>query len=325
MKSRAPSKIFFMSKLKSFVTSTKRHLNKLKNADAIDATLLSCGYILGDVIGEGTYATVCKSRSQRLDRVVAIKIVNKATAPKRFLSRFLPREIDIIKRLRHPNILQYYQCIETTHRFCISMECAVNGCVLDLLMHHKIFDESLSRQFFRELIAALDYLHGYDVVHRDIKLENLLLDERFTVKLCDFGFSRCMSEPPSDNMRTLSETFCGSHAYASPEILKFQPYDPKLSDVWAAEVVLYTMVCGWFPYDDRCYKQLLLQVEAPLQFGDKPELSEQCKHLIRHMLAPLSDRYAVGQIVAHDWMLIDADAGGLDVKCYLDAMKVSGA
>lgn len=301
-----------MCSRKSIATTTKSlwdSLRKAKTTFSNDVTLLSCGYILGDVIGEGSYAIVHKAYSRELNKNVAVKIIMKKTAPERFLQHFLPREIDVIKRLRHPNILRYHQCIETNHRFFISMEYAANGSVLDLLLQRSQFTEPLGRKFFRELIGAVRYLHRYDVVHRDLKLENLMLNDEFEVKLGDFGFSRCMTHNVHANtgMRFLSTTYCGSHAYASPEILNFEPYDPKLSDVWACGVILYTMVFGCFPFDDRCFAKLLQQVIRPVVFWDTPALTNECKDLLRRIMAPLADRYGLDDIEMHEWMLANAD------------------
>lgn len=335
-----------MNSLKSIVTSAKQLLSPsdISGANvspgrhtAIDATLLSCGYVLGELIGEGSYANVYKAQSQTQNRPVAIKITIKSSAPKQFLNHFLPREIDVVKRLRHPNILRYYQCIETNHRFFISMEYAANGSVLDLLMQWKRFNEPLGRQFFGELIAALAYLHRFGVVHRDVKLENLLLTDDFEVKLCDFGFSRRLSSPTAQTMQQptsqltgasaagqlcwLSNTWCGSHAYASPEVLQLQPYDPKLSDVWAAGVVLYTMVSGCFPFDDRCMAKLLEQVKRPLVFWPAPALTDECQDLLRHILAPIEQRYTADAIGAHPWMVAGGN-DGLNVKQYIQDMHL---
>lgn len=305
----------------SSVASTQSILALFKRAQSTfdpngcDATLLSCGYTLGDVIGEGSYATVHRAHSLALDKAVAIKIVVKKGAPKRFLDHFLPREIDIIKRLRHPNILRYHQCIETNHRYLISMEYAANGCILDLLLLRKQFSERLGRKFFRELVDALKYLHSYDIVHRDLKLENLMLTDEFQVKLGDFGFSRRVNEARTAatkynaKMPLLSDTFCGSHAYASPEILNFEPYDPKLSDIWACGVILYTMVSGCFPFDDSCLSKLLEQAKKPLTFLETPLLTIECKDLLRQMIAPIDRRIGLNGIGKHEWMSVSSNDG----------------
>ena len=95
-----------------------------------------------------------------------------------------------------------------------------------------------------------------NLIHRDIKCENLLLDTHHNIKLCDFGFARGNMHPK--NKKTiLSETFCGSYAYASPEILRGVPYEPQLSDIWSMGVVLFAMIFGRLPFDDASHAKLL--------------------------------------------------------------------
>lgn len=165
------------------------------------------------------------------------------------------------------------------------MQHAENGSILDLIHKEKRLSESRACQFFRQIMAGVDYCHTQGVSHRDLKCENILLDENFTVKLIDFGFAKCFKPMPKsagqEKMETIlaesfsppaqsststkannikkrkekdpkfSETYCGSYAYASPEILKGIPYDPFMSDIWAMGCVLYAMVFGRLPFDDR--------------------------------------------------------------------------
>lgn len=161
------------------------------------------------------------------------------------------------------------------------MQLAENGSILDLIHKERRLSEAKACTLFRQMVSAVDYCHSQEVCHRDIKCENILLDEENVVKLIDFGFAKCFKNTPKtkgeERLETmlstqrqgsifshhsssshkkekdpkLSETFCGSYAYASPEILRGIPYDPFMSDVWALGCVLYAMVCGRLPFDDR--------------------------------------------------------------------------
>ncbi|PSN53221.1 Testis-specific serine/threonine-protein kinase 4, partial [Blattella germanica] len=194
--------------------------------------------------------------SERHDSNVAVKIISKFQAPPDYLKKFLPREIEVVKGLKHPNLIRFLQAIETTHRVYIVMEFAENGSLLDIIRRDSYIDETRSRRWFKQLIDAIDYCHEKGVVHRDIKCENLLMDCNYNIKLSDFGFARGHMRP-KNGMAPLSETFCGSYAYASPEILRGIPYQPQLSDIWSTGVVLYAMVFGRLPFDDTHYNQLL--------------------------------------------------------------------
>ncbi|KAG5329901.1 TSSK4 kinase, partial [Acromyrmex charruanus] len=234
-------------------------LTDQKNGEKLEKKLTvleSHGYTLGKTIGAGSYATVKIAKSDRYGYQVAVKIVSKFQAPGEYLTKFLPREIEVVKGLKHPNLIHFLQAIETTHRVYIIMEYAQNGSLLEIIRRDTYIDELRSRKWFRQLLEAIEYCHEHGIVHRDVKCENLLMDYRFNIKLSDFGFARGQMKL-KDGEWPLSTTYCGSYAYASPEILRGIPYQPQLSDIWSMGVVLYAMVHGRLPFDDTNYAQLL--------------------------------------------------------------------
>lgn len=265
--------------------------------------LESHGYAVGKIIGTGSYATVKLSRSNRHGENVAIKIVSKMEAPQDYLKKFLPREIEVVKGLKHPNLIRFLQAIETTHRVYIVMEYAENGSLFDVIRGQGYIEEARSRHWFLQLVGAVQYCHDRGVVHRDIKCENLLLDRDDNIKLSDFGFARAhmrIRSHPADN--TLSETFCGSYAYASPEILRGIPYAPHLSDIWSMGVVLFAMVYGRLPFDDSSVSELLRQVQNDVTFPPQPCVSRECKELISRILTAVEKRPRLRSIAEDPWM-----------------------
>lgn len=259
------------------------------------------GIILGKVIGSGTYAKVKIAYLEEKKIPVAVKIISKNKAPKTYTEKFLPRELEAVKGLHHENLIKFYQNIETSHRVYIVMQLAENGTLLDYIRKVDHLEESLARKLFLQLISAVGYCHLKGVVHRDIKLENILLDSQNNLKLIDFGFARS-NMIPADDEAILSKTFCGSYAYASPEILRAIPYDPFKSDIWATGVVLYAMVIGRLPFSGNNTSETLKRMNAKLVFPRTPETSGKCKSLIAHILAPLKARYGVDQIKSHPWI-----------------------
>lgn len=267
------------------------------------SVLESHGYTLGKIIGTGSYATVKLAKSDKHDCNVAIKIVSKFQAPTDYLTRFLPREIEVVKGLRHNNLIRFLQAVETTHRVYIIMEYADNGSLLDVIRRDSVIEEvPRAREWFCQLRDALHYCHDNGVVHRDVKCENLLMNSNYDLKLSDFGFARGHMKPRSDGNPILSETFCGSYAYASPEILKGVAYEPQLSDVWSMGVVLFAMVFGKLPFDDANYNKLLKQVQSRVKFPAEPPVSEACKNVITRLVAPLRTRLRIAQILKEPWV-----------------------
>ncbi|KAI4504708.1 hypothetical protein M0802_000258 [Mischocyttarus mexicanus] len=248
------------------------------------------GYAIGNVIGVGSYATVKVAKSERHNCQVAIKIISKYQAPSDYLKKFLPREIEVVKGLKHPNLIRFYQAIETTHRVYIIMEYAENGSLLDIIRRDTYIDEGRSRKWFRQLLDAVDYCHERGVVHRDIKCENLLMDINLNIKLSDFGFARGHMKP-KNGTTPFSETFCGSYAYASPEILKGIPYQPQLSDIWSMGIVLFAM-----------------QVQSKIIFPKEPNVSHTCQSLISRILVAPRQRLLISNIKKDPWLTMSSVA-----------------
>ncbi|XP_012325522.1 testis-specific serine/threonine-protein kinase 1 [Aotus nancymaae] len=268
------------------------------------AVLKRRGYLLGIDLGEGSYAKVKSAYSERLKFNVAIKIIDRKKAPADFLEKFLPREIEILAMLNHCSIIKTYEIFETSHgKVYIVMELAVQGDLLELIKTRGALQEDEARKKFHQLSLAMKYCHDLDVVHRDLKCDNLLLDKDFNIKLSDFSFSkRCLRD---DNGRmTLSKTFCGSPAYAAPEVLQGIPYQPKVYDIWSLGVILYIMVCGSMPYDDSNIKKMLrIQKEHRVNFPRSKHLTGECKDLIYCMLQPdVNRRLHIDEVLNHCWM-----------------------
>ncbi|XP_069778824.1 testis-specific serine/threonine-protein kinase 1-like [Narcine bancroftii] len=268
------------------------------------AVLKKRGYTLGIHLGEGSYAKVKCAYSERLKTNVAVKIIDRKKAPVDFLEKFLPRELEILALLNHRYVIKTYEIFETSEgKIYIIMELGVQGDLLEFIKTRGALPDEVSRQMFRQLALAVRYCHELDVVHRDLKCENILLDKDFNVKLSDFGFAkRCGND--SQGKPSLSKTFCGSAAYAAPEVLQATPYQPKSCDIWSLGVILFIMVCGSMPYDDSNIKRMLrLQKEHRVDFPRSSLVAGDCRDLIYHMLNPdASKRLTVGEVLEHPWL-----------------------
>ncbi|XP_006902591.1 PREDICTED: testis-specific serine/threonine-protein kinase 1-like [Elephantulus edwardii] len=268
------------------------------------AVLKRRGYIMGINLGEGSYAKVKSAYSERLKFNVAVKIIDRKKAPADFLEKFLPREIEILATLNHHSIVKTYEIFETSDgKVYIVMELGVQGDLLEFIKIRGALHEDDARKKFYQISSAIKYCHDLDIVHRDLKCENLLLDKDFNIKLSDFGFSKHCLRDDSGRL-TLSKTFCGSAAYAAPEVLQGIPYQPKVYDIWSLGVILYIMVCGSMPYDDSNIKKMLrIQKEHRVNFPRSKHLTGECKDLIYRMLQPdVNRRLHIDEILSHCWV-----------------------
>ncbi|VDK17586.1 unnamed protein product, partial [Anisakis simplex] len=263
----------------------------------IMAELESNGVSCKKLIGKGTYSTVKKAWSSRHSKFVAIKIIDKRM-PSRYIREFLPRELRIVPSLNHANIIKVYDIICSGPIVCLVQEYATNGDLLHRIKCKKRLNEDESRFFFRQIIEALKYLKSIRVAHRDLKCENILLDAFDNVKLCDFGFARHLNDGE------FSRTFCGSRAYAAPEILRQIPYNGFSVDVWSAAVVLYIMITGVMPFNfDNPKKMLKKQMKHRLSFPKLIFLSDEVKELIYDMLNPSpTERLTYEDVLNSKWL-----------------------
>ncbi|XP_014665634.1 PREDICTED: testis-specific serine/threonine-protein kinase 4-like [Priapulus caudatus] len=259
------------------------------------------GYTLGKTLGHGSYATVKEAYSSRHKTRVAIKVISKRKSPSDFIDKFLPREIEVIKLLKHRCLVTFLQSIETTNRVYMIMEVCDNGDLLDVIKTEKYIAERQAGFWFHQLIDGLVYLHSKGIVHRDLKCENLLLDKRNTLKITDYGFARYDVKSSADVATVLSETYCGSYAYAPPEILCGIPYDPQRADIWSAGIVLFTMVFGRLPFDDSNHKTLVKQVQGKIFFPSEPTVPGDCRNLITIVLCNARERATLNTIRQDDW------------------------
>lgn len=187
---------------------------------------------------QGTYGKVRMGTHRLTSTRVAIKQIPKS------MSAALTREIHHHRQLHHPHIAQMYEVIATESSIWIVTELCCGGELFDYLVEKGRLSEDETRIIFGQLCLAVAYLHEVGIVHRDLKLENVLLDEHCRVKLGDFGFTR------EYDPNTLMETFCGTTGYASPEMLQRKKYQGPEVDVWSLGIIFYCLLTGTLPFDD---------------------------------------------------------------------------
>ncbi|XP_046981436.1 serine/threonine-protein kinase SIK1-like [Schistocerca americana] len=279
-------------------------------ASSSGATPIRVGfYDIERTIGKGNFAVVKLARHRITKTEVAIKIIDKSQLDAANL-RKVYREVDIMKTLDHPHIINLYQVMETKNMIYIVSEYASQGEIFDYIARFGRMSESAARRKFWQILSAVEYCHNKRVVHRDLKAENLLLDANMNIKIADFGFSNYFT--PGE---TLS-TWCGSPPYAAPEVFEGKRYVGPEIDIWSLGVVLYVLVCGALPFDGSSLQSLRDRVLSG-RFRIPYFMSSDCESLIRKMLVlDPCRRYTVEQIKRHRWMsaeaprLLPSGAGG---------------
>uniref|UniRef100_A0A0K2TXA4 non-specific serine/threonine protein kinase n=1 Tax=Lepeophtheirus salmonis TaxID=72036 RepID=A0A0K2TXA4_LEPSM len=253
-------------------------------------------YELHETVGTGGFAKVKLATHVLTGAKVAIKIMDKKQ-----LGEDLPRvrlEIEAMKVLRHQNICQLLQVIETEMKIFMILEYCPGGELFDYIVDRDRLCESESREFFRQIVAAVAYIHESGYAHRDLKPENILIDEDQHLKLIDFGL--CAN--PRGGMASVLETCCGSPAYAAPELVTGKNYLGSEADVWSMGVLLYALLCGFLPFDDENISCLYRKIQCGIY--EKPGwLSEGSLQVLDAMLqTDAKCRISVMELLDHPWL-----------------------
>ncbi|KAF9992156.1 serine/threonine-protein kinase KIN2 [Entomortierella chlamydospora] len=206
------------------------------------------------------------------------------------------REASIMMVLHHPYIVSLYEVMVLPHHYYMVLEHVDGGQMLDYIISHGKLKEKHARKFARQIASALDYCHRNSIVHRDLKIENILISKSGNIKIIDFGLSNLYSP------RSHLSTFCGSLYFAAPELLNAKVYTGPEVDVWSFGIVLYVLVCGKVPFDDQSMPALHAKIKRG--FVEYPAwLSNDCRHLLSRMLVTVpSQRATMAEVLAHPWM-----------------------
>ncbi|KAG5450416.1 MAP microtubule affinity-regulating kinase 1, variant 2 [Clonorchis sinensis] len=257
-------------------------------------------YRLGRTIGTGNFAKVKLATHLLTDREVAIKIIEKAELSSSS-RRKLSREVNLMKVLDHPNIIKLLEIIDTEKIMYLVMEYASGGELYEYISKHGRMTEKVAREKFRQILSAVEYCHQKHIIHRDLKMENLLLDTDMNIKLADFGFANEFEDGKKLN------TFCGSPPYAAPELFRGKEYTGPEVDVWSLGVILFKLVSGTLPFDGHSLSELrerVLRGRYRIPFY----MSTECEKLLKKMLVlNPSKRHTLQSIMNDPWVNLNYD------------------
>ncbi|KAK3303356.1 kinase-like domain-containing protein [Chaetomium strumarium] len=271
----------------------------------------SGNYAFIKTIGQGSMGKVKLARKEGSNELVACKIIERVSADDGRQSREdrekadaaredrNAREAAIVSLLSHPYVCGLRDNLRTRWHWYMLFEYVNGGQMLDYIISHGKLKEKQARKFARQIASAVDYCHRNSIVHRDLKIENILISKTGDIKIIDFGLSNLFSP---DEDRKL-KTYCGSLYFAAPELLQARPYTGPEVDVWSFGVVLFVLVCGKVPFDDQYMPALHQKIKKGAV--DYPNwLSSECKHLISRMLVTdPKQRATMHEVMNHPWML----------------------
>ncbi|KAJ7952601.1 Protein kinase [Quillaja saponaria] len=252
-------------------------------------------------IGSGNFGVAKLVRDKKTKELVAVKYIERGKK----IDENVQREIINHRSLRHPNIVRFKEVLLTPSHLAIVMEYAAGGELFERICSAGRFSEDEARFFFQQLISGVSYCHSMQICHRDLKLENTLLDGSPTprLKICDFGYSK------SALLHSQPKSTVGTPAYIAPEVLSRKEYDGKIADVWSCGVTLYVMLVGAYPFeepeDPRNFRKTIGRImSVQYSIPDYVRISADCRQLLSHIfVANPAKRVTIPEIKQHPWFL----------------------
>lgn len=255
-------------------------------------------YELGRTLGEGSFAKVKFAINVETGQSYAVKILDKDKVFHYKIVDHIKREICTLKLIKHPNVVRLYEVLASKNKIYIVLEFVTGGELFDKISYNGRLEEDEARKYFQQLIDAVGYCHSRGIYHRDLKPENVLLDAKGNVKISDFGLSALPQQLRADG---LLHTTCGSPNYVAPEVIGDRGYDGATADLWSCGVILFVLLTGWLPFEDRNLAMLYHKI-IKSDFKCPNWLSVGARKLIKRMLDPNpKTRITIPEIVEDTW------------------------
>lgn len=256
-------------------------------------------YDFKDILGTGAFSEVILAKDLKTNELVAIKCIKRKALKGK--EENLHNEISVLRKLKHPNIVELVDTFEDQQFVYLVMELVTGGELFDRIVAKGSYTERDASKLIKQILQAVDYMHDQGIVHRDLKPENLLYespDEESNIKVSDFGLSKVIDS-------RMMMTACGTPGYVAPEVLAQKPYGKEV-DIWSIGVISYILLCGYQPFFDENDSALFaLILKGDYEF-DSPywdDISESAKDFIRHVMClSVQDRYTCKEALKHPWI-----------------------
>jgi len=259
-------------------------------------------------LGRGAFSVVYVATQRATGTQYAVKVINKKDLGKDY-EKNLKMEVDILKKVNHPNIIALKELFDTPDKLYLVMELVTGGELFDKIVEKGSYTEHEAGQLVRKIVSAVDYLHNLGIVHRDLKPENLLLkraDNDLEIAIADFGLSKIVGQ------QMMMQTACGTPSYVAPEVLNASGYGKEV-DMWSIGVITYILLCGFPPFYGDTVPEIFEQImEANFDYPEEywGSVSKEAKDFINKLLVVDSDkRLTASDALRHPWLSASGSHG----------------
>ncbi|XP_049746268.1 serine/threonine-protein kinase 33 isoform X4 [Elephas maximus indicus] len=270
-------------------------------------------YAFGRILGQGSFGMVIEAINKETETKWAIKKVNKEKAGSSAV-KLLEREVNILKSVKHEHIIHLEQVFETPKRMYLVMELCEDGELKRILDRKGRFSETETRWIIQSLASAIAYLHDKDIVHRDLKLENIMVKSSFidandemnlNIKVTDFG----LAVKKQGRSEAMLQTTCGTPIYMAPEVINAHDYSQQC-DIWSIGVIMYMLLCGgppfWANSEDKLFELIR---KGELRFRDPvwDSISDCAKSALKQLLkVDPAHRITAKELLDTQWITLTA-------------------
>ncbi|KAJ3528972.1 hypothetical protein NMY22_g9190 [Coprinellus aureogranulatus] len=273
-------------------------------------------WIKGALIGQGSFGKVYLGMDANSGLLMAVKQVElpQGTGPnqerKKSMLSALETEIELLKVLQHENIVQYlYSSIEDEH-LNIFLEYVPGGSVATLLSNYGAFEETLVRNFVRQILQGLNYLHERDIIHRDIKGANILVDNKGGVKISDFGISKKVDDNLLGGNRLHRPSLQGSVFWMAPEVVK-QTKHTKKADIWSVGCLIVEMLTGEHPWAQLTQMQAIFKIGSSAKPAIPSDVSPEAQDFLERTFEINHEaRPPANELLQHPWIAVKRSKKG---------------
>ncbi|CAF1380910.1 unnamed protein product [Adineta steineri] len=261
-------------------------------------------YTVGDVVGDGRFSSVYECRDKATGIQLALKIIDKTRCEG--YGYLIENELSILRRVKHPYVIKLVEEFQTEFKYFLVFEYVSNGDLLTAITTMNKYSEHDVALMLSQIASALKHIHSLEIVHRDVKLENILIanhpDHSVTLKLADFGLALCLTDP-KPTISPNGNDLCGTPMYIAPEVIQNRDYRVE-NDMWSLGIIAFTLLSGMAPFDGDTDDEIIANViNKTIDFNLLPKISAECQEAVTLMLErDINKRISAAELLEHPWI-----------------------